>query len=132
MLSYSAHEYLQANPYYSNALRPSTYNPAPVDDQLNAKIQLRNRLNTGKLSGMPGGFPFRYVFDGHGAALLCLESFEFREELSVSRHRSQIATISFTQLSTSRKNKYLTWRAYLPALDAAHSRVPGLLLFARE
>lgn len=93
-------------------------------DQMNLKVQLRNRLNSGQLSNMPAGFPLHYVFDGHGAAYMSPDSFEFREEFLVSsrdqRPRYQTATISYT--NAARKSNYHTWRAFLPSRDPSYCR----------
>lgn len=96
-------------------------------DVMNLKVQLRNRLNSCRLSNMPGGFPFHHVFDGHGSAHLSSDSYEFREEFRTSTFdqlpRYQKATISFTSPNSTRnKRNYLSWRAFLPTLDPSYCR----------
>ncbi|KAF8068682.1 hypothetical protein FPV67DRAFT_1668757 [Lyophyllum atratum] len=91
-----------------------------------SKAQLRNRLNSCRLSNMPAGFPFSYTHDGHGYSRLSYDSYEFREELTPS-HRSHSrhnphAVIAFKSPSPRDKNQYLTWQAYLPSPDAAYLR----------
>ena len=98
-------------------------------DQINIKVQLRNRLHSRRLSNMPGGFPFHHVFDGHGLAYLSSDSYEFCEEFRTSSFdqppRYQSATISFTSPnSTKNKRKFLSWRVFLPTMDLSYCHGP--------
>jgi len=111
---------------YSPPLSPlgtSLDDPIPIDDQLNLKVQLRNRLNTGRLSNMPAGFPFHHTFDSRGSAKLSYDSYEFHEEFRSCRRdervRSHSVSVSFTgPSSSSHKTQYFSWRAYLPILNS--------------
>jgi hypothetical protein len=96
-------------------------------DQINIKVQLRNRLHSRRLPNMPGGFPFHHVFDGHGLAYLSSDSYEFCEEFRTSSFdqppRYQSATISFTSPnSTKNKRKFLSWCVFLPTMDPSYCR----------
>ncbi|TFK37989.1 hypothetical protein BDQ12DRAFT_735910 [Crucibulum laeve] len=100
-----------------------------TEEQLNARVQLRNKLNSGRLYNMPGAFPFNYVYDGHGSAHMSYYSYEFKEELrsptTRDRARRQNATFSFSNPShhpLGRKAEPLTWRIYLPhETSSSHS-----------
>ncbi|KAF9455799.1 hypothetical protein BDZ94DRAFT_1276611 [Collybia nuda] len=94
-------------------------------DHINLKVQLRNRLNSGQLLKMPAGFPFRYVFDGHGDSYITSgSSFEFQEDFLVSspneRPRYQNATISYT--SAERKGRDCSWQVFFSSRDPSYCR----------
>jgi hypothetical protein len=129
-MSYAQYAYV--SPYSSSPcshFEPPKYSQIPVDDQLNVKVQLRSRLNNATLLNMPGGFPFHHTYTGHGSVRTSYDSYEFKEEFrtSISNEslRSLCVTISFTSPSPTaskpgtryKEGKYLTWRAYIPALD---------------
>jgi hypothetical protein len=127
------HSNLPPATYPENSLaRKPTPGPMSDFDQIHLKVQLRNRLNSCHLSNMPGGFPFRHVFDGHGSAYLSFDSYEFSEEFRGTTFdqlpRSQNATISFTSPNSTRnRSNYLSWRVFLPALDFSYCRGAGEL-----
>jgi hypothetical protein len=128
VMLYAPYPYADTSSYSSapfHLIDAPRYNQIPVDDQLNLKVQLRTRLNNARLLNMPGGFPFHHTY-GHGSVKTSYDSYEFNEEFRTSRHneslRTHCATISFTspntsKISTRRKGRYLTWCAYIPALD---------------
>ncbi|KAJ7099963.1 hypothetical protein B0H15DRAFT_998639 [Mycena belliarum] len=114
----------------SSPLESLIYGVVSPDEQLDTKVQLRNRLNSGRLSNMPAGFPFRHVLDSRGSPHVVYDSYEFREELPFdSRCTGKLpAHVTFTTESadtSSSKRDYLTWNAYLPKLDyLPYSRGP--------
>lgn len=114
----------------SSPLESPVYGTVAPDEQLDTKVQLRNRLNNGRLSNMPVGFPFRHVVDGRGVPRISYEPYEFREELrSESRRSGHLAAyVSFTPAtadSRHSKKEYLSWSATLPKADLRpYSRGP--------
>ena len=122
------HLHLPSASYPENsAARRPVHGPMSDLDQIHLKVQLRNCLNSCRLSNMPGGFPFRHVFDGHGSAYLSFDSYEFSEEFRISTFdqlpRHQKATICFTSPNSTRNRRnYFSWRAFLPTLDYPYCR----------
>ncbi|KAG5641169.1 hypothetical protein DXG03_005866 [Asterophora parasitica] len=84
---------------------------------LEQKAQLRLRLNSGKLSNMPSGFPFSAR---HGYSGVTYDSYEFREELTGAAHRAnsrhQFANITFENATSSRDG--FIWQAHLPGAES--------------
>ncbi|KAF7360144.1 hypothetical protein MVEN_00742900 [Mycena venus] len=116
-------QFSSSNSPSSSPLESPMHGVVAPEEQLETKVQLRNRLNSGHLSNMPAGFPFRHVADPRGTLRICYDPYEFREDLSSdSRRRSLAAYVSFiNENADSRpyrsKNDYLSWCAYLPKLD---------------
>ncbi|KAJ6582979.1 hypothetical protein DFH09DRAFT_1275376 [Mycena vulgaris] len=117
----------------SSPLESPVYGVVSPDEQLDTKVQLRNRLNSGRLSNMPVGFPFRHVMDSRGTPHITYDPYEFREELrSDSRCTGHLsAHVSFTTTNADMirtKKDYLSWSAYLPKLDfTPYTRGPPAL-----
>ncbi|KAJ7443807.1 hypothetical protein FB451DRAFT_77890 [Mycena latifolia] len=131
MQYYHARRNLDFSSPSSSPLESPVYGVVSPDEQLDTKVQLRNRLNSGRLSNMPVGFPFRHVMDARGKPHIAYDSYEFREELLFpSRCTGNLsAYVSFTpetaDVSRSKK-EYLSWNAYLPKLDLRpHCRGPS-------
>ncbi|KAF9010262.1 hypothetical protein BDQ17DRAFT_1347849 [Cyathus striatus] len=113
--SYSYIPYSYASSYYDSSR-------VSADDHLEDKVRLRSRLDSGVLSNMPAGFPFRYVFNGQGSAYISYDSYEFKEDIraSTSRRSSAAASISYTSPGhkKSRNNvNYHTWKVYPPTSE---------------
>lgn len=115
-------------PYgYSASQGKSTCGSMSASDQLSIKAQLAIRLNTCRLSNMPGGFPFHHIHDGHGSYQISYNPFEFREDFLTSSHpgrwpHCRSAVISFSPPSPRSKINTLTWCAYLPTSDNVYTR----------
>jgi hypothetical protein len=132
MQYYHARRTLDFSSPSSSPLESPVYGVVSPDEQLEMKVQLRNRLNSGHLSNMPTGFPFRHVMDGRGVPHTSYDSYEFREELNsesrcsghLAAHVSFMTTSVDARYSHSKKD-YLSWSAYLPKLDLRpYSRGP--------
>ncbi|KAF8868441.1 hypothetical protein BD779DRAFT_1683895 [Infundibulicybe gibba] len=125
-------------PHSSRSAYAAYAAPFPAEETRRLRVQLCNSLNQGQLAHMPAGFPFRYVTNGHGAARLAYDSFDFRDGP---------ATISFEAPQRSRHAQphdimYMSWKAYLPVPEprlharaavarpalAAHVRVDPTIL----
>ncbi|KAJ7697591.1 hypothetical protein B0H17DRAFT_1130204 [Mycena rosella] len=121
MQYYHARRNLDFSSPSSSPLESPVYGVVSPGEQLDTKVQLRNRLNSGRLSNMPVGFPFRHIMDGRGTPHIAYDSYEFREELnSSSRCTGTLsAHVSFTTESADVRSKkeYLSWTAHLPKLD---------------
>jgi hypothetical protein len=124
MQYYHARRNLDFSSPSSSPLESPIYGVVAPDEQLDTKVQLRNRLNSGRLSNMPAGFPFRHVMDPRGTSHISYDPYEFREELrSESRCGGNLAAhVSFmpenadTRPYRSKKD-YLSWCAHVPKLD---------------
>ncbi|KAJ6609069.1 hypothetical protein B0H10DRAFT_2065799 [Mycena sp. CBHHK59/15] len=104
----------------SSPLESPVYGIVAPAEQVDMKVQLRNRLNSGRLSNMPAGFPFRHTVDGRGTPGISYDAYEFREELqSAARCTGHLAAnVSFSKGGAARcKKTYLSWTAHLPQLD---------------
>ncbi|KAJ7032054.1 hypothetical protein C8F04DRAFT_1396951 [Mycena alexandri] len=133
MQYYYARRNLDFSSPSSSPLESPVYGIVTPDEQLDTKVQLRNRLNSGRLSNMPSGFPFRHVMDSRGTTHISYDPYEFREELRAdSRCNGHFAAyISFTTAAaesrpTRSKKDWLSWTAHLPKLDLRpYSRGPS-------
>ncbi|KAJ7665921.1 hypothetical protein DFH06DRAFT_1086297 [Mycena polygramma] len=124
MQYYHARRNLDFSSPSSSPLESPVYGVVAQDEQLDTKVQLRNRLNSGHLSNMPAGFPFRHVVDSRGGLRTSYDPYDFREELRFnSRCSGQLAAhVSFmTEDADARpcrsKKDYFSWCAHLPKLD---------------
>jgi hypothetical protein len=123
MQYYYARRNLDFSSPASSPLESPIYGAVSPDEHLDAKVKLRNRLNSGHLANMPAGFPFRHVTDPCGAPRICYDPYEFREDLRLDSRRGKLAAyVSFINESAdtrpySSKKDYLSWCAYLPQLD---------------
>ncbi|KAJ7449085.1 hypothetical protein B0H11DRAFT_2247387 [Mycena galericulata] len=131
MQYYHAHRNLDFYSPSNSPLESPVYGVVSPDEQLDTKVQLRNRLNSGHLSNMPVGFPFQHIMDHRrGTPQISYDPYEFREELR-SQHRCSgnlAAYVSFTPASADSrhsKKEYLSWSATLPKVDLRpYSRGP--------
>ncbi|KAJ6557888.1 hypothetical protein B0H19DRAFT_1070490 [Mycena capillaripes] len=125
MQYYHARRNLNFSSPSSSPLESPVYGIVAPDEQLDTKVQLRNRLNSGHLSNMPAGFPFRHVMDPSGTPRISYDSYEFREELRsdprcsghLAAHVSFMTENADTRSYRSKKD-YLSWCAHLPKLDS--------------
>ncbi|KAJ7185859.1 hypothetical protein C8R46DRAFT_1061921, partial [Mycena filopes] len=131
MQYYYARRNLDFSSPSSSPLESPVYGIVTPDEQLDTKVQLRNRLNSGRLSNMPVGFPFRHVMDHRGTTCISYDAYEFREELRADSRCSGhfAAHVSFTTSttdSTRSKRDWLSWTAHVPKLDLRpYSRGPS-------
>ncbi|KAJ7735768.1 hypothetical protein B0H16DRAFT_1575315 [Mycena metata] len=134
MQYYHARRNLDFSSPSSSPLESPVYGIVTPDEQLDAKVQLYNRLNSGRLSNMPSGFPFRHVMSPRGMSTsISYEPYEFREDLRADSRCSGnfAAYVSFTTAAaesrpTRSKKDWLSWTAHLPKLDLRpYSRGPS-------
>ncbi|TFK64249.1 hypothetical protein BDN72DRAFT_846778 [Pluteus cervinus] len=87
-----------------------------VQDKLELRVLLRNRLQEYNFRGMSGGFPFR-ILSRHGQLFPCFDNYEFKEPLHTSTGTTIEATVSFTnpQSDFAGNNRGLfSWSICLP------------------
>ncbi|KAK7044887.1 hypothetical protein R3P38DRAFT_3433143 [Favolaschia claudopus] len=128
---YACRNLAYTSPPSDSPLESPIHGVVREEEYIETRVQLLNRLKSGQLSNMPGGFPFQHVVlrgagqSKRGRGHISHDPFEFRQEFQSSSRctnsRGNLsAYIAFTQEpapKTGLPPLFLSWAAYLPKLE---------------